>query len=138
MQELPMRYTGRSEFMDKILVRGLKIFAYHGVNEEEKIDGQNFILDIDATVDISIPCESDNVDDTVSYAKIIKETTRIFTSQKDDLLERAAQRVADGLFESFDRIQSLRILLKKPEAPIKADFEYVGVEINRNRGNNNE
>ena len=120
--------------MDKILVRGLKIFAYHGVNEEEKIDGQNFILDIDAFVDIGVPCVSDNVDDTVSYAKIIKETTRIFTSQKDDLLERAAQRVADGLFDSFDKIRSIRILLKKPEAPIKADFEYVGVEINRNRG----
>lgn len=124
--------------MDKILVRGLKIFAYHGVNEEEKINGQNFVFDIDAAVDISVPCVSDNVDDTVSYAKIIKETTRIFTSQKDDLLERAAQRVADGLFESFDRIQSLRILLKKPEAPIKADFEYVGVEIHRKRGNINE
>ena len=119
--------------MDKILVRNLKIFAYHGVNPEEKRDGQNFVFDIDAYVDISVPCQSDNVEDTVSYAKIIKETTRIFTCQKDDLLERAAQRVADGLFEKFEKIQSLRILLKKPEAPIKADFEYVGVEIFRER-----
>ena len=119
--------------MDKILVRNLKIFAYHGVNPEEKVDGHNFVFDIDAYVDISVPCVTDNVEDTVSYAKIIKETVRIFTSQKDDLLERAAQRVADGLFESFDKIQSLRILLKKPEAPIKADFEYVGVEIFRER-----
>ena len=119
--------------MDKILVRNLKIFAYHGVNPEEKQDGQNFLLDIDAYVDISVPCVTDSVDDTVSYAKIIKETVKIFTSQKDDLLERAAQRVADGLFESFEKIQSLRILLKKPEAPIKADFEYVAVEIFRER-----
>lgn len=124
--------------MDKILVRNLKIFAYHGVNPEEKEDGQNFVFDIDAYVDISIPCVSDNVEDTVSYAKIIKETVRIFTSQKDDLLERAAQRVADGLFKSFDKIKKLRILLKKPEAPIKADFEYVGVEIFRERAENNE
>ncbi len=124
--------------MDKILVRNLKIFAYHGVNPEEKVDGQNFVFDIDAYVDISVPCASDNVEDTVSYAKIIKETVRIFTSQKDDLLERAAQRVADGLFESFEKIQSLRILLKKPEAPIKADFEYVGVEIFRERVDKNE
>ena len=121
--------------MDKILVRNLKICAYHGVNPEEKVDGQNFVLDIDAYVDISVPCVTDNVDDTVSYAKIIKETVKIFTSQKDDLLERAAQRVADGLFESFDKIQSLRILLKKPEAPIKADFDYVAVEIFRERCN---
>ncbi len=124
--------------MDKIIVKNLKIFAYHGVNPEEKENGQNFVLDIDAYVDISVPCMSDNVDDTVSYAKIIKETVRIFTSQKDDLLERAAQRVADGLFEAFGRIEKLCILLKKPEAPIKADFEYVAVEIFRERAEKNE
>jgi len=119
--------------MDKILVRNLKIFAYHGVNPEEKEDGQNFVLDIDAYVDISVPYLTDDVEDTVSYAKIIKETVKIFTCQKDDLLERAAQRVANGLFESFDKIQKLRIVLKKPEAPIKADFGYVAVEIFRER-----
>lgn len=119
--------------MDKILVRNLKIFAYHGVHSEEKENGQNFIFDIDACADLSTPCMSDSVDDTVSYSQIIAETERIFTLQKDDLLERAAQRVADGLFERFDKIQSLRIRLKKPEAPIKADFDFVGVEIFRER-----
>lgn len=124
--------------MDKIIVKNLKIFAYHGVNPEEKADGQNFVLDIDAYVDIGVPCATDNVEDTVSYAKIIKETVKIFTLQSDDLLERAAQRVADGLFERFDKIEKLRILLKKPEAPIKADFEYVAVEIFRERADKNE
>ena len=120
--------------MDKILVRGLKIFAYHGVFEEEKQKGQNFIFDIDAEVDISLPCRDDNVDNTVSYAEIIDETVKIFTSQKDNLLEMAAERVAQGLFLRFKKIQSLRICLKKPDAPIEADFDYVGIEIYRNRG----
>lgn len=115
--------------MDKIIVKGLKLYAYHGVNPEEKTDGQNFILDITAYLDLTVPCESDNVEDTVSYAKIIKEATRIFLLQKDDLIERAAKRVADGLLERFDKIQSVTVLLKKPEAPIKADFEYTAVEI---------
>ncbi len=119
--------------MDTIKVKGLKIFAYHGVNPEEKIDGQNFILDIDAYLNLDKPCETDCVDDTVSYAKIIKRATAIFTSQKDDLIERAAQRVACGLLREFDKIESIRVLLKKPEAPIKADFEYAGVEIYRER-----
>ncbi len=119
--------------MDKILVRNLKIFAYHGVNPEEKVQGQNFIMDIDAFVDISVPCKTDSVDDTVSYADIIEETVLIFTSRKYDLVERAAERVSEGLFERFEKIQALRILLKKPDAPIDADFEYVGVEIERNR-----
>lgn len=119
--------------MDKILIRNLKIFAYHGVHGYEKENGQNFIFDIDAFVDMTQPCESDNVEDTVSYSAIIYQVQEIFTENKYDLLEKAVQTVADGLFESFDKIQSLRICLKKPDAPIKADFEYVGVEIFRER-----
>ncbi len=119
--------------MDKIIVKDLKLFCYHGVNPEEKEDGQNFVFDIEASVDLTAPCQSDNVDDTVSYAKIIKTVRRVAQSEKNDLLERVAQRVADALFEEFSKIQALKILLKKPEAPIKADFSYVAVEIERTR-----
>ncbi len=119
--------------MDKIIVKNLKIFAYHGVNPEEKQNGQNFVFDIVAFLPLDTPCRSDNVDDTVSYAKIIKSVTRVVTSEKNDLLEHVAERVANGLFEEFPKIHSLKITLKKPEAPIKADFEYVAVEIERDR-----
>ncbi len=119
--------------MDKIIVKDLKIFAYHGVNPEEKESGQNFIFDIEAFLPLDKPCETDDVNDTVSYAKIIKTVRRIVTSEKNDLLEHVAKRVADGLFEDFPKIEMLKITLKKPEAPIKADFGYVAVEIERKR-----
>ena len=87
--------------MDKILIRDLKIFAYHGVNPEEKVDGQNFVFDIDAFVDISAPCVSDNVEDTVSYAKIIKETVRVFTAQKDDFVAEICSQRNNRLTHAF-------------------------------------
>lgn len=119
--------------MDKIIIKDLKLFCYHGVNPEEKENGQNFVFDITAFIDLDLPCKSDNVDDTVSYAKIIKTVRRVAQSEKNDLLERVAQRVADELFNEFCKIQSLIIKLKKPEAPINADFGYVAVEIERTR-----
>ena len=119
---------------DKILIRNLKIFAYHGVNPEEKEFGQNFLFDIDVWLDISKPCMTDDVDDTVSYAKIIKAVRRIVTKEKYDLIERVAQVTADGLFEEFEPINKIKITLKKPDAPIKAEFDWVGVEIERTRG----
>lgn len=119
--------------MDKILIRNLKIFAHHGVMAEEKANGQDFIFDIDAFVDISKPCESDNVEDTVNYALMVECITETFTARKDDLIERAAQRVAKSLFEKFEKICELKITLKKPDAPIDADFDWVGVEIHRKR-----
>ena len=119
--------------MDKIIIKGLKIYAYHGVNPEEKIEGQNFVLDIVCESDLETPCMSDNVDDTVSYAQIIKLVRKIFTEKKYDLIEKAAQIVADGILDNFPAIENVTVTLKKPEAPMKADFEYVAVEITRSR-----
>jgi len=113
--------------MDKIKIQGLKLYAYHGVNPEEKVDGQEFILDIKAYLSLDLPCVSDNVDDTVSYAKIIKTARRVFLAEKYDLLEKAAQAVADAI------IEKVKVEVKKPFAPIKADFDYVSVEITRSR-----
>lgn len=119
--------------MDKIIIKDLKLYAYHGVNPEEKIEGQIFILDIECEVDLSKPCITDDVNDTVSYAHIIKLVRKVFTAEKYDLLEKAAQEVADAIFDNFDMIKKVKILLKKPEAPVKADFGYVAVEIKRER-----
>ena len=119
--------------MDKIIIKDLKLYAYHGVNPEEKAEGQNFIFDIECSVDLSQPCASDNVNDTVNYAQIIKLTRRVFTKEKYDLIEKAAQVVADAILENFEKIEKVEILLKKPEAPVKADFGYVAVKIKRER-----
>ena len=119
--------------MDKIIVKDLKLFCYHGVNPEEKVDGQNFVFDIEAFLDLSLPCKTDNVDDTVSYAKIIKTVRRVAQSEKNNLLEYVSQRVVDALFEEFPMIEKINLTLKKPEAPIKADFDYVAVQIERAR-----
>ncbi len=119
--------------MDKIIIKDLNIFAYHGVHDSEKEQGQNFILDITVWTSLERPCRSDNVADTVSYSDIIKVVTRVFTAQKFDLIERAAQQVSDSIFEEFSQIEECEILLKKPDAPIKAEFNYVAVEIRRKR-----
>ena len=119
--------------MDKIIVKGLRVFAYHGVNPEETEYGQNFELDITAGVNIETACRTDNIDQTVSYAAIIKTVKRVMTQKNCKLLEHAAQRVADALFEEFRQIETLMVTLKKPDAPMKADFSYVAVEIERVR-----
>jgi len=119
--------------MDKILIRDLKIFAYHGVNPEEKRDGQNFVFDIDLSVNMTKACYSDDVNDTVSYAKVIKTVTRVVTQQKYDLLEKVSQVVADSILEEYPEVFNVLITLKKPEAPMKADFGWVGVQIFRER-----
>lgn len=114
--------------MEKIIIKGLKLFAYHGVNPEEKIDGQNFILDITAELDVKKARLSDNVDHTVSYAKIIKTVKAVFTEKSYNLIETAANKVGMAIMQEYPKLRSVTVLLKKPEAPINADFDYVAVE----------
>lgn len=119
--------------MDKISIKGLKLFAYHGVNPEEKENGQNFVIDLDYYVNINKACQMDSLDDTVSYAKVVKTIRRVFTAEKYDLIERAAQVIADAVLGEFEDIFKVEVTLKKPEAPISADFDYVAVSITRER-----
>ena len=119
--------------MDKIIVKELELFAYHGVNPEEKLNGQRFVMDITVYADLSAACVTDDLNDTVSYAKITKTAAAVFTSEKNDLIERAAQRVAQALLDEYSRISGVTVLLRKPEAPVKASFGYVAVEITRER-----
>lgn len=119
--------------MDKIYINGLQLFAYHGVNPEEKADGQMFALDITCYLSLVRPCATDSVDDTVSYAKILKTARKAFLADKYDLLERAADAVIQAIFADFPPVTQVTVLLKKPQAPIRADFNWVGVEITRTR-----
>lgn len=119
--------------MDKIIIDSLKIFAYHGVNPEETLMGQWFVLDIEAWADLTNACTTDELDDTVSYAAIIKTVKKAMTKKNCKLLEHAAQRTADAIFNEHDKIKRIRLRLRKPDAPIKADFGFVAVEIERER-----
>ena len=119
--------------MDKIYLTGLRIYAYHGVNPEEKIDGQAFILDLRLKADLSAAKKSDRVEDTVSYAAVRKTVQRVFTAESFDLIEYAAAAVCRAVLEEYPLVSEARLKLKKPDAPMNAVFEYAAVEITEKR-----
>lgn len=119
--------------MDKITIKGLKLFAYHGVNTEEKENGQSFIIDLDYYLNLTRACKSDKLNDTVSYAKVVKVIRKAFCKSSYDLIEKAAQTVCDALFDEFEEIEKIEITLKKPDAPVSAEFDYMAVSLIRER-----
>ena len=116
--------------LDQIQIRGLRVYAYHGVKETEKEKGQPFELDITLWTDVRIPGNSDRLEDTVNYSKVAQKAVALLRSEKNDLIERVSTRVADGILEAFP-VEGVTVSLKKPRAPIAADFQYVAVQITR-------
>ena len=119
--------------MDKIYIKGLEIFAYHGVNPEEKENGQVFLLDLTLYADLAKARQTGRLEDTVNYAAVRKTVQRAFTAEKFDLIERAAQVVCEAVLAEHPKAGRVDLLLKKPEAPMNAKFDYVAVELSVER-----
>ena len=68
--------------MDKIYIRGLRVYAYHGVKETEKEKGQPFELDITLEADLRRPGATDDLNDTVNYSKVTKRVLAVMQAEK--------------------------------------------------------
>lgn len=118
-------------FEDEIRIKGLKLYAYHGVFDDEKANGQYFAVDITITTDLRKAGGSDKLSDTISYADVCKTAVDTFTKESYDLIEKAAEAVAEEILLTYSRALSVAVEVYKPEAPIDEDFDNVSVYITR-------
>lgn len=124
--------------MDKVIIKDLEVYAYHGVHAEEKKLGQMFIISAEITTDFTRAIQSDDVNDTISYSSVCKEIKNIMNSTKHNLVETVSYNIIKNLFVIYPTIISIKILIKKPWAPIGKHLEYAAIEMERTREEMNE
>lgn len=119
--------------MDKIIIKDLEIFAYHGVLPEEKRQGQNFIVTAELYLDLRDAGMTDELDKTVNYAKVCEDISECMTEEKYDLIEAVAENIAGTILLKYEKIKEVHIIISKPEAPIDMTFDTVCVDITRRK-----
>ena len=119
--------------MDKIILRDVEIYGCHGVAPEEKVNAQPFVIDIEMETDLTEPGRTDNLEDTVSYSAVNKLITQIVQGTSFNLVERLAEELCSAILENYGKIGKVKLCVKKPQAPMKGTFKWVGVEIERSR-----
>lgn len=117
--------------MDAIHIDGLKIFARHGVFEEEKKNGQDFYVNAALYTDTERAGSADDLTQTVDYGSVCEAIKKVMTENIYDLIETAAQEVAYAILRGYGLVRSVDIEIKKPHAPIAMEFESVSVKIHR-------
>ena len=117
--------------MDKIFIKDLQVYGYHGVNKEEKKMGQRFLISLELYMDLRVPGKSDNLNETVNYAELCEKVESKFIEEKFDLIEAAAESIAEFILISFSLISGVKVNIKKPWAPIGKPLDFAGVEITR-------
>jgi dihydroneopterin aldolase len=112
-----------------IEIRGLRVFAHHGVLPAERERGQTFVLDVWLWCAPSPAPDSDDLADTVDYAAVCDRIVELATGGPYDLLERLAAVIADDLAAA--PIERVRVRVAKPDAPIAHDLAEVAVTVER-------
>ncbi len=119
---------------DRIVLKGLQVFARHGVLPEEKTLGQRFALDVTAFLDLRPAGRSDDYAKTVCYDALTKLVLETVTTKRFYLIEAAAEAVAEAILAAFPPIERVAVEIRKPSAAIDAVFDHVGVVVERSRG----
>ena len=101
-----------------IKLTDMQFYAYHGVLAQETKVGNNYVVNICMTADLLRACETDNVDDTISYA-IVYDLVKAQMEQPSQLLEHVAMRVYKSILKEFPQITALKVSLAKNNPPIR-------------------
>lgn len=117
--------------MDKIYLKNVEIFANHGVFQEEKKLGQKFILDLELTLSLEEAGKCGDLTKSVHYGELCQGIEKEFTKESYDLIETAAEKVAEYTLINYPIISCVKVKLKKPWAPIGRHLDYAAVEIER-------
>ena len=116
---------------NKIIIEGLRLYAFHGVMEQEKTVGAYFIIDAEVTTDFSLAMETDDLQGTVSYADIF-ETIKREMEIPSNLIEHVGGRIATAIVDKFPNVSSVRLKILKENPPMSADCRGAGIEITIN------
>src|SRR5689334_24921155 len=78
---------------DSIILTGLRVRANHGVFDFERADGQDFVVDVTAWLDLSAAAAGDDLASTVHYGELAEEVVAAVERDPVDLIETVADRV---------------------------------------------
>ena len=109
-------------------IRGLRVFAHHGVLIEERRRGQEFVIDLELVCQSSNADASDDVADAVNYAEVCERTVELMRGGPYNLIEKVADVIASDLHSRFG-LQQVTVRVAKPNAPLPFSLSEVAVTV---------
>ena len=111
-----------------IELEGMDFKAYHGCLEQEKVRGNEFVVDFRGELDLSAAAESDNLNDTLNYAEIY-DIVSYEMSVPSELLENVAGRIMKAIEQQFPQLVSFSIRVSKKRPPVDGVAQWSRVTL---------
>lgn len=117
---------------DRLELKGIEVYAKHGVLQHEQEKAQVFKVDVTAYTDLSRPGDTDDLSDALDYSTLALEVREAVGSESYKLIETVAAKVSDVVMSHPQVVRSV-VTIHKPAAPIDIVFEDVSVTVDRSR-----
>ncbi|MFN2555841.1 MAG: dihydroneopterin aldolase [Nitriliruptorales bacterium] len=118
--------------MGRITLHGIEVWANHGIQPEERLRGQPFLIHVTIEMDLSQAAASDDLTATIDYGVLAGEIATAATSGPYHLLETVASRVLDVVL-AHPRVTAAEVTIDKPHAPLDVPIAGVSVTMQRER-----
>lgn len=119
--------------MDKIYLENLEFFAYHGVFDDEKKNGQTFYVSVTLELDLTAAGVSDDLDKTVNYGEVYDLIADVTLNRRFDLIEKLAYTIIEELLRKYAMVNAVKVRVDKPKAPGTTCLFPAAVELRRER-----
>ena len=115
--------------MAVIFIKDLVVSGVHGVHQHEKTAAQQFRINAELEVDISVAAASDELADTLDWSVLRQTVIEVVEELPFNLVEKLTHEIATALLAD-ERVSKVRVTVDKLEA-----FEsgLVGVELELGR-----
>ncbi len=116
--------------MDKIHIKGISCQAYVGVPPQERENPQEVVVDLTLSLNLETAAQTDRVESTVDYQKIVEKVEHAISERPFQLLEALTSHVCQSLLTDT-RIKIALVKIRKFPEPLRDRIGYVEVELTR-------
>jgi dihydroneopterin aldolase len=113
-----------------IEVVGIELLGYHGVFEEERRQGQRFVVDVWLETADERAAETDSIDDAVDYRDVVAVVREVSEARAYHVLEALAAALAERL-RGLPGVASVRVRVRKPDVQLDLPVEHAAVTVER-------
>lgn len=114
------------------MLEEMEFFAYHGCFDEEKVIGNQFIVNLEIETDTATSEKSDDLLETINYQEVYDVIGEVM-NQSCNLLEHLTSKILDVLMDKFPAIEYAKLKISKINPPMGGRMRSVSVELERGR-----
>lgn len=115
---------------DKIHIRDLLLRCIIGINDVERRDKQDVIINAVLYIDLIKAGQTDRLEDSVDYKEMKKDIISKVENTSFSLIEKLAEEIANVCL-GYSKVQKVNVIVDKPAA--LRFTRSVAVEITRGR-----